>query len=188
LPWRPLGQATPAAGSPSSAEEVRSLALCAKGAAVKTEALIQESVKQAGEGESTAKLVSERLSEILAAAQKVSEIVAEIATSSHEQAQGIEQINRAVADMDKVTQQNAASSEESSSAAEELSGQSEELAAMVGTFRLDRGTKGASQLAAPSIPAVVAKAAVRLSREPKSANRLAKGRTGTVGTACATTN
>ncbi|HEX7623687.1 MAG TPA: methyl-accepting chemotaxis protein, partial [Anaeromyxobacteraceae bacterium] len=120
------------------AEEVRSLALRAKGAAVKTEDLIKQSVKEAGEGEAFAKQVNAKLTEILRAAQKVSEIVAEMNASAKEQAQGIAQVNRAVADMDKVTQQNAASSEESSSAAEELSSQSEELAAMVGSFRLDR--------------------------------------------------
>jgi len=69
---------------------------------------------------------------------KVSDIVAEIAASSKEQAAGIEQVNKAVGEMDKVTQQNAASSEESSSAAEELSSQSEELAAMVGSFKTER--------------------------------------------------
>jgi len=121
------------------AEEVRSLALRAKEAAVKTEELIKESVRQAGEGESTAKQVNDKLSEILGAAQKVSGIVAEMAASAKEQAAGIEQVNKAVGEMDKVTQQNAASSEEASSAAEELSSQSEELAAMVGSFRLARG-------------------------------------------------
>jgi methyl-accepting chemotaxis protein len=120
------------------AEEVRSLALRAKDAAVKTEALIRESVKQAGEGESTAKQVNAKLSEILGAAQKVSDIVAEMAASAKEQAQGIEQVNKAIGEMDKVVQQNAANSEEASSAAEELSSQSEELAAMVGTFQISR--------------------------------------------------
>lgn len=51
------------------------------------------------------------------------------------------QVNAAVADMGKVTQQNAAASEESSSAAEELSSHSEELAAMVGSFRIERGER-----------------------------------------------
>jgi methyl-accepting chemotaxis protein len=48
-------------------------------------------------------------------------------------------VNKAVSEMDKVTQQNAASAEESSSAASELNGQSEELAAMVGSFQIGRG-------------------------------------------------
>ena len=97
-------------------------------------------VKEAEEGSTTSKRVSGKLEEIAQAVGKVTVIVAEIAASAKEQAMGIEQVTRAVGEMDKVTQQNAASSEESSSAAEELSGQSEELASMVRTFRLERGT------------------------------------------------
>jgi methyl-accepting chemotaxis protein len=132
------------------AEEVRSLALRAKQAAVKTEDLIRESVSQAATGEATSAGVSEKLAAIVANADRVSSIVAEIAASSREQAKAIEEVNRAVAEMDKVTQQNAASAEESSSAAEELSGQSEELASMVGSFTLERA--GASPAAAAPAP------------------------------------
>jgi methyl-accepting chemotaxis protein len=118
------------------AEEVRSLALRSKEAATKTEELIRESVRQAGEGEVTAKQVSSKLADILAGVTKVSEIVTEISASAKEQAAGVDQVTQAVADMNKVTQQNAANSEESSSAAAELSSQAEELAAMVGSFQL----------------------------------------------------
>ncbi len=118
------------------AEEVRSLALRAKAAAMKTEELIRESVTQAGHGEVTSKQVAGKLSEIVTGIGTVSDIVSEIVAAAKEQSTGIDQINQAVAQMDKVTQQNAASAEESSSAAEELAGQSEELAAMVGTFHL----------------------------------------------------
>jgi methyl-accepting chemotaxis protein len=120
------------------AEEVRSLALRAKEAAIKTEALIRDSVKQAGEGERAARDVSGKLSEIVQGVGKVSDIVSEIAGTAREQSSGIGQVNGAVQEMDRVTQQNAASAEESSSAASELSGQAEELAAMVGAFRLTR--------------------------------------------------
>jgi methyl-accepting chemotaxis protein len=119
------------------AEEVRSLALRSKEAATRTEALIRQSVREAGEGEVTASHVSEKLAEIASGVAKVTDIVADIAASAKEQAAGIDQVNKAVGQMDQVTQQNAANSEESSSAAAELSGQSEELAAMVGSFRLD---------------------------------------------------
>ncbi|HVP66170.1 MAG TPA: methyl-accepting chemotaxis protein [Anaeromyxobacteraceae bacterium] len=119
------------------AEEVRSLALRAKEAAMKTEALIRESVKEAGEGEATAKQMNEKFAEIATAVGKVSEIVGEITATSREQATGIEQLNAAVAQMDTVTQANAASSEESSSAAAELSGQAQELAELVGGFRFE---------------------------------------------------
>jgi methyl-accepting chemotaxis protein len=126
------------------AEEVRSLALRSKEAAMKTEVLIKESVRQAEEGEVTAKGVSTKLGEIVTGVTKVTDIVAEISASAKEQSGGIDQVNRAVTEMNKVTQQNAANSEESSSAAAELSSQSEELAAMIGAFQLARQTSGSS--------------------------------------------
>jgi methyl-accepting chemotaxis protein len=122
------------------AEEVRSLALRSKEAAMKTEVLIKESVRQAEEGEITAKGVSAKLGEIVTGVTKVTDIVAEISASAKEQSGGIDQVNRAVTEMNKVTQQNAANSEESSSAAAELSSQSEELASMIGAFQLARQT------------------------------------------------
>jgi methyl-accepting chemotaxis protein len=137
------------------AEEVRSLALRAKEAAMKTEELIRQSVKEAGEGEVRSKQVAGKLGEIVSGIGKVSDIVSEIAQASKEQTSGIDQVNSAVGEMDKVTQQNAASAEESSSAASELSGQAEELAAMVGSFQLSR--QQAAQ--APRRPAVQASAA-----------------------------
>jgi len=120
------------------AEEVRSLALRSKEAAAKTEALIKESVKQAGEGEVTARQVAGKLGEIVTGIGKVSAIVSEISAAARAQTSGIDDVSSAVSEMDKVTQQNAASAEESSSAASELNGQAEELAAMVGAFRLER--------------------------------------------------
>jgi methyl-accepting chemotaxis protein len=127
------------------AEEVRSLALRAKEAATKTEELIRQSVKEAGEGEAVAKQVAGKLGDIVLGVSKVTDIVAEIAGGSREQTTAVGQVTTAVGEMDKVTQQNAASAEESSSAASELSGQSEELAAMVATFQLEREGAAAPQ-------------------------------------------
>ncbi|MBK9516384.1 MAG: PAS domain-containing protein [Anaeromyxobacter sp.] len=121
------------------AEEVRSLALRAKVAAQKTEALIRDSVKQAGEGEVTSRQLAASLGEIVGGIGQVSDIVSEIAAAAREQTGGLAQVARAMAEVDKVTQQNAASAEESSSAASQLSGQAEELSAMVGAFRLEEG-------------------------------------------------
>ena len=135
------------------AEEVRSLAQRCKEAASKTEGLIRESVKQAGEGEVTARHVHDQLAAITTSVSKVSDIVAEISASAAEQAVGIEQVSKAVVQVSQVTQQNAASSEESSSAAAELSGQSEELAAMVATFQIDRAASAAARRAAAARPA-----------------------------------
>ena len=69
--------------------------------------------------------VAESFEEIVTKARKVDELVAEIATASNEQTQGISQVTTAVSQMDKVTQSNAASAEESASASEELSSQAE---------------------------------------------------------------
>jgi len=149
------------------AEEVRSLALRSKEAANKTEALIRESVRHAGEGETTAKHVSGKLAEIVSAAQKVSDLVAEMAASSKEQANGIEQVNKAVSEMDKVTQQNAASSEESSSAAQELTSQAEQLAAMVRDFRVGRVSRAT----------VMQETVARVARSPITAKPVANRKT-----------
>ena len=126
-------------------------------------------MKLAGEGETVAKASSEKLVEIVGSAQKVSDIVAEMAASSKEQAQGIEQVNKAVGEMDKVTQQNAASSEESSSAAEELSSQSEELAAMVGSFKIEHAG-GQKKIALTRKAAPAQKPGARLPAPRKTAN------------------
>ena len=65
-------------------------------------------------------------------AKKVGELVGEISAASNEQAQGVEQINKAVAEMDKVVQKNAASAEESASASEEMNAQAEQMKGFVG--------------------------------------------------------
>jgi len=122
------------------AEEVRALALRSKEAAKQTEELINQSVSLAGDGEGISRQVDEKLALIVNYVEKVTAIVGEIAVASQEQARGIDQVNTAVAQMDKVTQQNAANAEESSSASQELSSQSQELLAMVASFKLDRQT------------------------------------------------
>ena len=82
--------------------------------------------------------VARTLVEIAEGSNKVGDLVAEIAAAAKEQAQGIEQINTAVSQMDQVTQQNASNSEESASAAEELNSQAEELQQLVSEFHLTR--------------------------------------------------
>jgi len=120
------------------AEEVRSLALRAKEAALRTEALIRESVEQATGGGSTAREVAGALRRIRDHVEGVSEAVGKIAASSREQSTVIHAVEQAIADVDRAMQQTAASAEQSSSAAMELNGQAEDLGAMVGTFRLTR--------------------------------------------------
>jgi methyl-accepting chemotaxis protein len=113
------------------AEEVRNLAMRSAEAAKNTANMIQESVKNAKNGVDIAAEVTKVLDEIVRNVGKATDLVSEIAAASQEQAQGIDQVNTAVAQMDKVTQQNAASAEESASASEELSAQSESMQEIV---------------------------------------------------------
>ncbi|GEJ58186.1 hypothetical protein AMYX_29270 [Anaeromyxobacter diazotrophicus] len=137
------------------AEEVRSLAQRAKSAAVKTEELIQESVRQAAQGESTSAHVGAKLGEILASVASLSDVVGGISASTAQQAAGIGLLGTTVAEVGKVTQENAASAEQSSAAAGELSRQSDELAALVRGFELSRRARRAH-------------AATRLADEPSA--------------------
>ena len=120
------------------ADEVRNLAQRAAQAARETTGLIEDSVNKAKEGTEVASAVGKALGAIVGDVTKVTELIDGIAKASEEQAQGVDQVNMAVSQMDQVTQQNAANAEESASAAEELSAQAEsvrgivaELAAMV---------------------------------------------------------
>ena len=119
------------------AEEVRNLAGRAKDAAQNTESLIKQSVTLAESGEEISTRVNGSLQEMTGSVGKVTDIISEIAVASNEQARGIEQVNKAMVEMDQVTQRAAANSEESSSAAEELAGQAQELSSMVAKFKLN---------------------------------------------------
>ena len=113
------------------AEEVRNLARRSAEAAKTTASLIEGSQTNADAGVSVTAEVAKNLASIKDNASKVATLIAEIATASKEQTQGIDQVNTAVSEMDKIVQKNAATAEESSSASEELSGQTRELNAMV---------------------------------------------------------
>ncbi|MFO7800824.1 MAG: methyl-accepting chemotaxis protein [Desulfovermiculus sp.] len=113
------------------AEEVRNLAQRSAEAAQNTAQLIEKSQENANHGVQVSDEVSGQLSSIKDSAEKVNALIGEISAASKEQSQGIEQVNTAVAEMDKVVQQNASDAEESASSAEELSSQAEELERMV---------------------------------------------------------
>jgi methyl-accepting chemotaxis protein len=125
------------------AEEVRSLAQRSAQAAKETAGRIQAATVRSAQGSELSAKVSQSLSEIVERVRKVDQIVAEVATASQEQNQGISQINTSVSQMDSVVQANAASAEESAAAAEELNAQAETLRASVG--ELQRLVGGAAQ-------------------------------------------
>ena len=131
------------------AEEVRNLAMRSAEAAKNTTDMIEASVKNADMGVRITEDVARALQKTVSSSSKVSDLIAEIAAASNEQAQGIEQINMAVAQMNQVTQQNAANSEESASAAEELSSQATELSNMVAEFKLSNTSGGGRRGGAP---------------------------------------
>jgi methyl-accepting chemotaxis protein len=125
------------------AAEVRNLASRSAAAAKEIKDLIRDSVGKVTDG---ARLVDETgkvLNEIVMGVKKVTDVVAEIAVSSREQASGIEQVNQAVASMDSTTQQNATLVEESSAAAQVLNGQAGKLAELIERFQVGDGTKTA---------------------------------------------
>jgi methyl-accepting chemotaxis protein len=136
------------------AEEVRTLALRSKEAALKTQALISDSVSLAKQGQRLSGGVKHSLDGVVSSVEQVAQFVARIAHASAEQAHGIEQINKAVSEIDRVTQQNAANSEQSASASEQLSAQARELSALVARFRYARGAAGlpAEGAVAPASP------------------------------------
>mgnify|MGYP000929689560 CR=1 FL=1 len=115
------------AGFAVVAEEVRNLAMRAAEAAKNTAVLIEDTVRKIGEGSGLVRTTNEDFMAVADSALKVGELVAEISAASHEQSTGIDQISRAVAEMDKVVQQNAANAEETASAAEEMNAQAEQV-------------------------------------------------------------
>ncbi|MBN9342500.1 MAG: hypothetical protein J0H52_20870, partial [Comamonadaceae bacterium] len=119
--------------------------------------LIADSNATVAEGTRQVEAAGVTMDGILDAVHKLSSLVGEIATASHEQAAGIEQVNRAMAQMDQVTQQNAALVEQASAAAGSLESQAQHLHQAVALFRLNEG--GAAALprlpytAVPRLPA-----------------------------------
>jgi methyl-accepting chemotaxis protein len=115
------------AGFAVVADEVRNLAMRASDAAKNTASLIESTVKKVKDGSELVTTTNDAFKKVAESSAKVGDIVSEIAEASKEQSSGIEQVNIAITEMDKVVQQNAANAEESASASEEMSAQAEQL-------------------------------------------------------------
>lgn len=109
------------------AEEVRNLAQRSATAAKDTAALIEDCLHKAEVGTKLSVECKDVLSGIVTNVKKVTDLINEISSASSEQAEGITQVGKAVNEMDKVTQQNAANAEETASASEEMSAQAQFL-------------------------------------------------------------
>ncbi len=134
------------------ASEVRSLAQRSAQAAKEIKSLIGRSVEQVEQGTVLVDQAGKTMGEIVGSIQRVSDIVAEIASASAEQSNGVQQVGQAVSQMDQATQQNAALVEESAAAAESLQAQARQLVQAVAVFKLSQHEMqgGAVYVAAPS--------------------------------------
>ncbi len=115
------------AGFAVVAEEVRNLAQRSAQAARETADKIEDSIQKSQQGVQFSGQIARRLEEIVAKARQVDELLVSIATASREQSEGVNQINLAVTQMDKVTQSNAANAEETAAAAREMDSQAKTL-------------------------------------------------------------
>jgi methyl-accepting chemotaxis protein len=119
------------------AGEVRTLAQRSAAAAKEIKELIGDSVAKVNAGTVLVDEAGATMEQIVGSVRKVHDIMAEITEAGQRQSQGIEQIGRAIDDMDQTTQQNAALVEEASAAAESLSDQTVQLSAALAVFKLD---------------------------------------------------
>lgn len=136
------------------ASEVRSLAQRSAAAAKEIKELIGDSVEKVDAGSRLVEQAGATMEEIIASVKRVTDIIGEITLASTEQESGIRQINQAIAEMDSVTQQNAALVEQASAAAESLRNQASSLTQAVGEFKLDgmHGTASAMRQVRQSKP------------------------------------
>jgi methyl-accepting chemotaxis protein len=118
------------------AAEVRNLAQRSASAAREIKGLIEDSVGKVEDGAQLVNRSGATLEEIVTAVKRVTDVVAEIAAASREQSTGIDEVNKAVTQMDQVTQSNAAQTEELSATAGHLSDQAREVMDLVGRFKI----------------------------------------------------
>jgi methyl-accepting chemotaxis protein len=139
------------------AGEVRTLAQRSATAAKEIKVLIDASVAKVGDGTRLVGEAGATMQNVVASVQRVSDIMTEISEASREQRIGIEQVNGAIAEMDQVTQQNAALVEEAAAATESMQEQAQNLAQAVSVFKLDDGGSARKPAAAaPRRPALAA--------------------------------
>ena len=127
------------------ATEVRNLAQRSAAAAKEIKGLIEDSVEKVNTGSALVDQAGATMEEIVTSIRRVTDIMGEIANASHEQSAGIEQVNKAISQMDQVTQQNASLVEEAAAAAASLEERAVELVDVVAVFRL-RGEAGGRKL------------------------------------------
>ncbi len=153
------------------ASEVRNLAQRSASAAKEIKELINDSGEKVKEGSMLVDESGRTLEEIVASSKKVGDIISEIAAAGAEQTQGIEQVNKAVTQMDEMTQQNAALVEEAAAASEALDEQGKSLNKMVSFFDVGQGGGARPAPKAAATPATPKPAAPKPAPKPVAAPR-----------------
>jgi methyl-accepting chemotaxis protein len=153
------------------AAEVRNLAQRSGEEAKQIQALIKESVGRVDEGSELVNASGQTLTKIIGNVRQVAETIQEITASSREQAGAVDQINKAMAQMDQVVQQNASLVEEAAAAAETTAGEAGSLMSLMGRFKVD--AEATERRAAP--PKALAAPEGRAAR-PKAEPKPAKGK------------
>ena len=156
------------------AEEVRNLAQRSAQSAKETAAKIEVAISKSEHGVRISSKVALSLGEILEKARQVDTLVAEIATASGEQNQGLSQLNTAVGQMDKVTQANASNAEETADAAKELNAQSQVMRENVAELTKLIGSRQSAGATVSKAPASVTARTDKKMPAPKPAAKAAK--------------
>ncbi len=131
------------------ASEVRNLAQRSGAAAKDIFTLISSSNAEVSQGVKLVHQAGEALTEILASSRKVASTIAEISGATSEQAHGIDEVSQTVADLDNITQANAALAEESASSANTLTEQARSLHSIIAAFQIDGMPRRSTSMAAP---------------------------------------
>ncbi|AMV23503.1 Methyl-accepting chemotaxis protein II [Gemmata sp. SH-PL17] len=141
------------------ASEVRNLAQRSATSAKEIKSLIEDSVKKVDAGTELVNQSGSALGEIVTSVKRVTDIITEIAAAGKEQSAGIEQVNKAVTQMDAVTQKNASQTEEMSATAQTLTDQAAQLRDLVARFKLSENGRAPSAVRA-KLPATKPRPAV----------------------------
>jgi methyl-accepting chemotaxis protein len=113
------------------ADEVRNLAMRAAQAAKNTSEMIEDTVNKINRGSDIVTRTNEAFFKVASESKKAGELINDIAAASDEQAQGIDQVSKAIAQMDQVVQHNAASSEQLASTSEEMTSQAKKMKSLI---------------------------------------------------------
>ncbi len=146
------------------ATEVRNLAQRSAAAAKEVKQLIDASVDNVENGTRLVERAGETMEQIVASVQQVTDVMGEISTASHEQSVGIEEVHKAIALMDQVTQQNATLVEQASTAVASLQDQAQHLTRAVDVFQLSAPSPFAE--AAPAAATLKSRASVDINPPP----------------------